>query len=163
MAFQLAARFGWSYVLFFSMLWLAEQIGGNMGISKYSQQSEDFQRIEKAIQYIEANFRSQPTLDQMAQSVHLSKYHFDRLFKRWAGISPMQFMQFMTLEYTKQRLIESKTILETSFDAGLSGPGRLHDLFVTFSGEYQHPTSFRGVNRNRLNRPQWIVRVPKST
>jgi AraC family transcriptional regulator of adaptative response/methylated-DNA-[protein]-cysteine methyltransferase len=64
--------------------------------------------------------------------VHLSKYHFDRLFKRWAGVSPMQFLQFITLEYSKQRLIESKSLLETSLDAGLSGPSRLHDLFVTF-------------------------------
>lgn len=103
-----------------------------MNTYDYSQQSEDFQRIEKAIQFIEANFKSQPTLDQMAKSVHLSKYHFQRLFKRWAGISPIQFMQFITLDYTKERLIESKNLLETALDAGLSGPGRLHDLFITF-------------------------------
>ena len=107
----------------------------------YSQQTEDFLRIEKAIQFIEANFKSQPTLDQIAASVHLSKYHFDRLFKRWAGISPIQFMQFMTLDYTKQRLAESQSILETAFDAGLSGPGRLHDLFVTF--EAMTPGDFK--------------------
>lgn len=98
----------------------------------YSQQSDDFQRIEKAIQFIEANFKTQPSLDQIAKSVHLSKYHFDRLFKRWAGISPIQFLQYITLDYTKQKLVESKSLLETSIDAGLSGPSRLHDLFVTF-------------------------------
>lgn len=103
-----------------------------MTIYDYSQQCDDFQRIEKAIQFIEDNFKSQPTLEKIAESVHLSKYHFDRLFKRWAGISPIQFQQFMTLQYTKQRLIESKSLLETSLDAGLSGPSRLHDLFVTF-------------------------------
>ena len=103
-----------------------------MNTYDYSQQSEDFQRIEKAIQFIEANFKSQPSLDQMAKSVHLSKYHFQRLFRRWAGISPIQFMQFITLEYTKERLIESKNLLETALDAGLSGPSRLHDLFITF-------------------------------
>jgi len=103
-----------------------------MNFYDYSQQSEDFQRIEKAIHFIEDNFKSQPTLDKIAESVHLSKYHFDRLFKRWAGASPIQFLQFMTLEYSKQRLIESKSLLETSLDAGLSGPSRLHDLFVTF-------------------------------
>jgi AraC family transcriptional regulator, regulatory protein of adaptative response / methylated-DNA-[protein]-cysteine methyltransferase len=103
-----------------------------MNFYDYSQQSEDFQRIAKAIQFIEDNFKSQPTLDKIAESVHLSKYHFDRLFKRWAGVSPMQFLQFITLEYSKQRLIESKSLLETSLDAGLSGPSRLHDLFVTF-------------------------------
>jgi AraC family transcriptional regulator of adaptative response/methylated-DNA-[protein]-cysteine methyltransferase len=103
-----------------------------MNFYDYSQQSEDFQRIAKAIQFIEDNFKSQPTLDKIAESVHLSKYHFDRLFKRWAGVSPIQFLQFITLEYSKQRLIESKSLLETSLDAGLSGPSRLHDLFVTF-------------------------------
>jgi AraC family transcriptional regulator, regulatory protein of adaptative response / methylated-DNA-[protein]-cysteine methyltransferase len=107
-------------------------MGAEMNIDDYSQQSLDFQRIEKAIQFIEDNFKSQPTLEKIAESVHLSKYHFDRLFKRWAGISPIQFLQYMTLEYTKQRLTESKSLLETSLDAGLSGPSRLHDLFVTF-------------------------------
>jgi AraC family transcriptional regulator of adaptative response/methylated-DNA-[protein]-cysteine methyltransferase len=112
-----------------------------MNTYDYSQQSEDFQRIEKAIKFIEANFKSQPTLDQMAKSVHLSKYHFQRLFKRWAGISPIQFMQFITLDYTKERLIESRSLLDTSLDAGLSGPGRLHDLFITF--EAMTPGDFK--------------------
>ncbi len=112
-----------------------------MNTYDYSQQSEDFQRIEKAIQFIEDNFKSQPTLDQIAQSVHLSKYHFDRLFKRWAGISPIQFMQFMTLDYTKDRLSKSKSLLETSLEAGLSGPSRLHDLFITF--EAMTPGDFK--------------------
>jgi AraC family transcriptional regulator of adaptative response/methylated-DNA-[protein]-cysteine methyltransferase len=103
-----------------------------MNGTDFLQQSDDFKRIEKAIGFIETHFKSQPSLDQIANSVHLSKYHFNRLFKRWAGISPMQFVQYMTLDYTKQRLIESKSILETSLDAGLSGPSRLHDLFVTF-------------------------------
>ncbi|MDY6792938.1 MAG: methylated-DNA--[protein]-cysteine S-methyltransferase [Thermodesulfobacteriota bacterium] len=107
----------------------------------YSQQSDDYKRIEKAIQYLEANFKSQPTLEKIAESVHLSKYHFDRMFKRWAGISPIQFMQFMTLDYTKERLAESKSILETALDAGLSGPSRLHDLFVTF--EAMTPGEFK--------------------
>jgi AraC family transcriptional regulator of adaptative response/methylated-DNA-[protein]-cysteine methyltransferase len=112
-----------------------------MNTYDYSQQSEDFQRIEKAIKFIEANFKSQPTLDQMAKSVHLSKYHFQRLFKRWAGISPIQFMQFITLDYTKERLIESRSLLDTALDAGLSGPSRLHDLFITF--EAMTPGDFK--------------------
>ncbi len=112
-----------------------------MSANDFSQASDDFQRIEKAIQFVEANFKSQPTLAQIAQSVHLSKYHFDRLFKRWAGISPIQFLQFMTLDYTKQKLTESKSLLDTAFDAGLSGPSRLHDLFVTF--EAMTPGDFK--------------------
>jgi AraC family transcriptional regulator of adaptative response/methylated-DNA-[protein]-cysteine methyltransferase len=112
-----------------------------MYVNDYSQQSEDFKRIEKAIRFIEVNFKSQPTLDQIAASVNFSKYHFDRLFKRWAGISPVQFLQFLTLNYTKQKLAESKSLLETSLDAGLSGPSRLHDLFVTF--EAMTPGDFK--------------------
>ena len=110
-------------------------------MNNYTRQSEDYHRIEKAIQFIEDNFRSQPSLDQIAESVHLSKYHFDRLFKRWAGISPIRFLHFLTLDYTKQKLAESKNLLETSLEAGLSGPGRLHDLFVTF--EAMTPGDFK--------------------
>ncbi len=112
-----------------------------MSVNNFSQASDDFQRIEKAIEFVEANFKSQPTLAEIAQSVHLSKYHFDRLFKRWAGISPIQFLQFMTLDYTKQKLAESKSLLDTALDAGLSGPSRLHDLFVTF--EAMTPGEFK--------------------
>ena len=107
----------------------------------YSQQSDDYKRIEKAIKFIEDNFKSQPTLDEIAKSVHLSKYHFNRVFKRWAGIGPIQFLQFITLDYTKKILRKSKSLLETSLEAGLSGPSRLHDLFVTFDamtpGDYK--------------------------
>ena len=129
-----------------------------MNDEDFSQQSEDYRRIEMAIRYIEAHFKSQPTLDQIAESAHLSKYHFNRLFKRWVGISPIQFLQFLTLEYTKQKLTESRTLLDTSLEAGLSGPSRLHDLFVSFEamtpGEFKqkgadlkiehgfHPTPF---------------------
>jgi len=112
-----------------------------MKILDLSGPSEDFRRIEKAIQFIEENFKRQPNLDQMAQSVHLSKYHFERMFKRWAGISPVQFMQFITLDHTKKCLSESKNLLETALDAGLSGPGRLHDLFINF--EAMTPGEFK--------------------
>ncbi len=98
----------------------------------YSQQADDYKKIEKAIHFIENNFKSQPNLDEIAESVHLSKYHFNRLFKRWAGIGPVQFLHFVTLGYTKKRLAKSKSLLDTSLDSGLSGSSRLHDLFVTF-------------------------------
>jgi AraC family transcriptional regulator of adaptative response/methylated-DNA-[protein]-cysteine methyltransferase len=106
-----------------------------------AQQSSDYRRIAEAIRFLEANYRQHPSLDEVADSVHLSKYHFQRLFKRWAGISPTRFMQFLTLEYAKERLLESQSVLDAALDAGLSGPGRLHDLFVTFEamtpGEYK--------------------------
>jgi AraC family transcriptional regulator of adaptative response/methylated-DNA-[protein]-cysteine methyltransferase len=107
----------------------------------FARQSSDYQRVEDAIHYLEANFRQRPNLDEIAASVHLSKYHFQRLFKRWAGISPTQFLHFLTVEYAKERLRESQSVLDAALDAGLSGPGRLHDLFVTFEaitpGEYK--------------------------
>ncbi len=102
-----------------------------MMVTDFSQQNHDYHRIEKAIRFLEENFKSRPSLDQVAENVNLSKYHFSRLFKRWAGVSPIQFLQILTIEYTKQKLAESESVLTASLDAGLSGPGRLHDLFVT--------------------------------
>jgi AraC family transcriptional regulator of adaptative response/methylated-DNA-[protein]-cysteine methyltransferase len=129
-----------------------------MSNKDFLQQAEDYERIAKAIGFLEANFKNRPTLDEIAASVFLSKYHFQRLFKRWAGISPNQFLQFLTLDYAKKRLAESKNLLDVSYDSGLSGPGRLHDLFVTIDaitpGEFKkmgaglkidygfHPTPF---------------------
>lgn len=104
-------------------------------------QHSDYRRIEAAISYIEDNFRTQPTLAEIAASVSLSKHHFNRMFKRWAGISPKQFLRFLTLEYTKQQLDRSRSVLDAAHAAGLSGPGRLHDLFVGFEavtpGQYK--------------------------
>jgi AraC family transcriptional regulator of adaptative response/methylated-DNA-[protein]-cysteine methyltransferase len=109
--------------------------------NNFSQQADDYQRVEQSLRYLEANFRSQPGLDEIAASVHLSKYHFQRLFKRWAGITPTQFLHYLTVEYAKQQLAESRSIYNVALDAGLSGSGRLHDLFVTFEamspGEYK--------------------------
>lgn len=106
-----------------------------------SQQAEDYRTVEQAIRFLEANFRRQPSLDEMAASVHLSKYHFERLFKRWAGITPTQFLRFLTLEHAKDTLRQSTSVLQATYEAGLSSPGRLHDLFVTFEaitpGEYK--------------------------
>jgi AraC family transcriptional regulator of adaptative response/methylated-DNA-[protein]-cysteine methyltransferase len=105
------------------------------------QASLDYARIEEAIRYLEDHFREQPSLDDIAASVHLSKYHFQRLFKRWAGVSPTQFMHFLTVDYAKERLAASESVYDASLDAGLSSAGRLHDLFVTFEamtpGEYK--------------------------
>jgi AraC family transcriptional regulator of adaptative response/methylated-DNA-[protein]-cysteine methyltransferase len=106
-----------------------------------TQQANDYERIGQAIRFLEANYRQQPSLDEIAGSVHLSKYHFQRLFKRWVGVSPTQFLQYLTIEYAKKQLQKSHSVLETSYDVGLSGPSRLHDLFVTFEavtpGEYK--------------------------
>jgi AraC family transcriptional regulator, regulatory protein of adaptative response / methylated-DNA-[protein]-cysteine methyltransferase len=107
----------------------------------YTQQSEDYRRVEQAIHFLEQNWAQQPGLDEIANAVGLSEYHFQRLFTRWAGISPKRFLQFLTKEHAKELLEDSENILEVSYQAGLSGPGRLHDLFVSCEavtpGEYK--------------------------
>jgi len=92
--------------------------------------SSDYVRIEKAIAYLQSHFLEQPDLAAVARSVHLSEYHLQRVFTRWAGVSPKRFLQFLTVEHAKQRLANSKSLLDVTFDSGLSSPGRLHDLFV---------------------------------
>ncbi|MGD8855074.1 MAG: methylated-DNA--[protein]-cysteine S-methyltransferase [Chloroflexota bacterium] len=108
---------------------------------QHLQASTDYARIEQAIRYLEDHFREQPSLEDIAASVHLSKYHFQRLFKRWAGVSPTQFMHYLTVDYAKERLVASESVYDASLDAGLSSAGRLHDLFITFEamtpGEYK--------------------------
>lgn len=93
--------------------------------------STDYDRIERAIQYLEAHVTDQPRLEEIAAHVHLSPFHFERLFKRWAGVTPKQFLQQLTLAHAKERLRESASVFEAALEAGLSGPSRLHDLFVT--------------------------------
>jgi AraC family transcriptional regulator of adaptative response/methylated-DNA-[protein]-cysteine methyltransferase len=101
----------------------------------------DFERIRRAIGYLERHHRDQPDLDRIAAEVHLSPFHFQRLFTRWAGVSPNQFMRFLSVEHAKAALEAGDSVLGVMFEAGLSGPGRLHDLFVTFEavtpGEYK--------------------------
>jgi AraC family transcriptional regulator of adaptative response/methylated-DNA-[protein]-cysteine methyltransferase len=101
----------------------------------------DYSRVEKAIRYIEDHWRDQPDLEDVAHSAGLSPFHFQRLFQRWAGVSPKRFLQFLTVENAKERLRESRSVLDAAYDSGLSGPGRLHDLFVSVEsmtpGEYK--------------------------
>ncbi len=92
--------------------------------------SSDYQLIAAAIAYLEANHRSQPSLEELASHLAISPFHLQRLFKRWAGISPKRFVQFLTVEHAKQLLAESRTMLDAAYETGLSGPGRLHDLFI---------------------------------
>ena len=91
----------------------------------------DFERVAAMIRFLEENQRQQPDLEQLAAACGLSRSHFHRLFRRWAGVTPKDFLQCLTLEHAKQRLRESASVLDAALDSGLSGPGRLHDLFVT--------------------------------
>ena len=92
--------------------------------------SSDYQRIETAISFIETSAAEQPSLDDIAVEVGLSPFHFQRLFRRWAGISPKRFLQFVTVEHAKGLLRGSNSVMEAAFEVGLSGPARLHDHFV---------------------------------
>lgn len=94
----------------------------------------DYKRIAKAISYIEEHSEEQPTLDEVAHAVHLSPYHFHRMFKRWAGVTPKEFLQYISLNHAKKLLQKNQTIEEATFHTGLSSTSRLHDLFVNIEG-----------------------------
>ena len=94
----------------------------------------DYARVEKAIRYLDANYRSQPELRAIADEVGLSEFHFQRLFRRWAGISPKRFLQHLTAGRALDLLRESRSALDASYEVGLSGSGRLHDLLVNVYG-----------------------------
>ena len=94
----------------------------------------NYERIEKAIVYLKENFKEQPDLDEVAGQVYLSPFHFQRLFKEWAGVSPKKFLQFLSVEYAKGLLKQNLPLSEVSFETGLSGTSRLHDLFIGIEG-----------------------------
>jgi AraC family transcriptional regulator, regulatory protein of adaptative response / methylated-DNA-[protein]-cysteine methyltransferase len=100
-------------------------------LTDFKQSSEDYLRIEQAILYLENHYQEQPSLEQVASNIGLSEFHFQRLFSRWAGVSPKRFLQFLTKEGAKELLSRSENLLETTHQVGLSSLGRLHDLFVT--------------------------------
>jgi AraC family transcriptional regulator of adaptative response/methylated-DNA-[protein]-cysteine methyltransferase len=99
------------------------------------QEQNNFSRIAEAIGYIKNNFKTQPGLEDVAEKIHLSPFHFQRLFTEWAGVSPKKFLQYITVEHAKKMLKENRaTLFDTAFEAGLSGTGRLHDLFINIEG-----------------------------
>jgi AraC family transcriptional regulator of adaptative response/methylated-DNA-[protein]-cysteine methyltransferase len=93
--------------------------------------AEDYEHIRRTIEFLRSNWRDQPSLEEIAGHAGLSPTHFQKMFTRWAGISPKQFIQALTLDHAKTLLRESASVLDTTYEVGLSGPGRLHDLFVT--------------------------------
>ncbi len=100
-----------------------------------------YELMAKAIAFMRQHHRQQPDLAAIAQQVHLSEYHFQRLFTKWAGISPKRFLQYLTVEYAKSKIAETKNLLELTGDVGLSSAGRLHDLFVNL--EAMSPQEFK--------------------
>ena len=93
-----------------------------------------YRQIARAIEHLTTNFREQPSLSELAEKANLSEFHFQRLFTEWAGVSPKKFGQYLTLEHAKTRLRNGAPLADTAYEAGLSGTGRLHDLFVSIEG-----------------------------
>jgi len=109
------------------------------------QQLIDYQRVEKAIEFIALNQVYQPSLEDIAAAVKMSPNHFHRLFTSWAGISPKKFLQYITLEKSRQRLAMGDSLSATAYQSGLSGTGRLHDLYIRFEG--MTPGQYREAGR----------------
>jgi len=109
-----------------------------------------YETIAKAIQFIRENQVEQPTLDEIANHVNLSKFHLQRTFRKWAGVSPKDFLQFLTIEKAKESLKNGQSTLSTSYDIGLSGNGRLHDLFLKIESCTPGQFQSRGKNVNVL-------------
>lgn len=100
-----------------------------------TQNQIDYQRIARAIEYLRLNHKLQPTLEQAAAHVNLTAFHFQRMFKDWAGVTPKQFLQYLSIEHAKSILKEKQaTLFDVAFETGLSGTGRLHDLFIKIEG-----------------------------
>ena len=112
--------------------------------------SEDYKRIAQAIAFMRQHQLSQPDLATVAQHIGLSEYHFQRVFTQWAGISPKRFLQYLTIEYAKAKINQTKSLLDLTLDVGLSSPGRLHDLFVNL--EAMSPGEFKAGGAGLLIR-----------
>jgi AraC family transcriptional regulator of adaptative response/methylated-DNA-[protein]-cysteine methyltransferase len=123
-----------------------------------SQKQTDYSRIAEAIDYINTHFKTQPNLEDIAQKVSLSPFHFQRLFTEWAGVSPKKFLQYITVAHAKKMLKENAaTVFDTAFETGLSGTGRLHDLFINIEGmtpgEYKNGGESLSINYSFAESP----------
>lgn len=111
------------------------------------QQLLNYDRIAQAIEYIKNNFKAQPNLEDVAAKVHLSPFHFQRLFSEWAGTTPKKFLQYISIEHAKKLLAQKQvTLFEAAFETGLSGTARLHDLFVNIKG--MTPAEYKNGGKN---------------
>jgi AraC family transcriptional regulator, regulatory protein of adaptative response / methylated-DNA-[protein]-cysteine methyltransferase len=111
------------------------------------QQHINYNRIAEAIEYIQTNFKQQPSLDEVAAKIHVSPFHFQKLFTDWAGVSPKKFLQYISVQHAKSILKDKQaTLFDAAFETGLSGTGRLHDLFIRIEG--MTPGEFKNGGEN---------------
>jgi AraC family transcriptional regulator, regulatory protein of adaptative response / methylated-DNA-[protein]-cysteine methyltransferase len=131
-------------------------------------QQVNYERIATAIDFIRNNFKDQPDLDQVAAEIHLSPFHFQKMFSEWAGVSPKKFLQYLTVEHAKNILRQNKaTNADIAFETGLSGTGRLHDLFVSIEGmtpgEYKNGGQDLVINYSFAESPFGQILVASTT
>jgi AraC family transcriptional regulator of adaptative response/methylated-DNA-[protein]-cysteine methyltransferase len=132
------------------------------------QENINFNRIAEAIKYLKENFKDQPNLDEVAQKVYLSPYHFQRLFTEWAGVSPKKFLQYLTIDYAKGVLKDRQaSLFDAAFETGLSGTGRLHDLFIKIEGmtpgEFKNGGAALSINYSYAESPFGNILVASTT
>ena len=123
-----------------------------------TQQQVDYDRIASAIRFFKDNFKTQPGLDEVARHVHLSPFHFQRMFRQWAGVTPKQFLQYLSVGYAKEILkTTGSSLFDAALDTGLSGTGRLHDLFIKIEGmtpgEYKNGGAAVDINYSFADTP----------
>lgn len=134
----------------------------------HQQAQTDFNRIATAIEFIKNNFNRQPNLDEVAAHVHVSPYHFQKMFTAWAGVSPKKFLQYISVEYAKGILKEKRaTLSDAAFATGLSGTGRLHDLFINIEGmtpgEYKNGGECLSINYSFAESPFGNMLIASTT
>ncbi|MBL7873130.1 MAG: methylated-DNA--[protein]-cysteine S-methyltransferase [Cyclobacteriaceae bacterium] len=123
-----------------------------------TQETLNYNRIAEAITYIKQNFKSQPALEEVAERINISPFHFQRLFTEWAGVSPKKFLQYISIEHAKSILkVKQTTLVEAAEETGLSGTGRLHDLFINIEGmtpgEYKNGGENLSINYSFAESP----------
>jgi AraC family transcriptional regulator of adaptative response/methylated-DNA-[protein]-cysteine methyltransferase len=123
-----------------------------------TQHEIDYKRIAEAIEFLRQNFKKQPSLDKAAEHVHLSPFHFHRMFQDWAGVTPKQFLQYVSVQHAKEMLKGTgATLFDTAMETGLSGTGRLHDLFIKVEGmtpgEYKNGGELLDINYSFAESP----------
>jgi AraC family transcriptional regulator, regulatory protein of adaptative response / methylated-DNA-[protein]-cysteine methyltransferase len=132
------------------------------------QENIDYNRIAEAIEYIREHFREQPALDEVAQKINLSPFHFQRMFSEWAGTTPKKFLQYTSVEYAKKILKENQaSLLDTAYETGLSSGSRLHDLFINIEGmtpaEYKNGGRQLAINYSFAESPFGNLIVASTT